>query len=67
MTGRQRQILTLVAQGKTKPVIAAEIGLSKRTIEAHRLRMMRTLGLRNSAELAAWFSASDATGSTKLD
>jgi PAS domain S-box-containing protein len=58
VTGRQRQILTLVAQGKTNAAIAAEIGLSKRTIEAHRLRMMRSIGVRNTAELVAWFSAS---------
>ena len=60
VTGRQRQILTLVAQGKTNAVIAAEIGLSKRTVEAHRLRMMRLVGVRNTAELIAWFSASAA-------
>ncbi|RUX99251.1 LuxR family transcriptional regulator [Mesorhizobium sp. M2A.F.Ca.ET.040.01.1.1] len=38
-TGRQHQILTLIAQGKTNAVIAAEIGLSKRTVETHRLRL----------------------------
>ncbi|MGV8855759.1 MAG: LuxR C-terminal-related transcriptional regulator [Devosia sp.] len=58
ITGRQRQILTLVAQGKTNAVIAAEIGLSRRTVEAHRLRMMRTAGVRNTAALVAWFSVS---------
>lgn len=57
MTGRQRQILTLVAQGKTNAVIAAEIGLSRRTVEAHRLRLTRAAGVRNTAELIAWFSA----------
>ena len=58
LTGRQRQILTLVAQGKTNAAIAAEIGLSRRTVEAHRLRLIRATGVRNSAELVAWFSAS---------
>ena len=57
LTGRQRQILTLVAQGKTNAAIAAEIGLSRRTVEAHRLRMMRLVGVRNSAELVSWFFA----------
>ncbi|WDR06988.1 PAS and helix-turn-helix domain-containing protein [Devosia rhodophyticola] len=56
LTGRQRQILTLVAQGKTNAVIATEMGLSRRTIEAHRARLIRTTGVRNSAELTAWFS-----------
>ncbi|WP_230718325.1 LuxR C-terminal-related transcriptional regulator [Martelella mediterranea] len=59
LTGRQRQILTLVSQGKTNAAIAAEIGLSPRTVEAHRLRLTRTLGLANSAELLAWFLNSE--------
>lgn len=57
LTDRQRQILTLVAQGKTNAAIASEIGLSRRTVEAHRLRLTRAVGVRNSAELVAWFSA----------
>lgn len=56
LTGRQRQILTLVAQGKTNAAIAEEVGLSRRTIEAHRLRLARSVGVANSAELVAWFS-----------
>jgi PAS domain S-box-containing protein len=59
LTGRQRQILTLVSQGKTNDAIATELGLSRRTIEAHRLRLTRALGVRNSAELLAWFLNSD--------
>ncbi|MCJ8138287.1 helix-turn-helix transcriptional regulator [Falsirhodobacter halotolerans] len=55
LTGRQRQILTLVAQGKTSAVIAEETGLSRRTVEAHRLRLTRAVGVENSAQLIAWF------------
>lgn len=55
ITGRQRQILTLVAQGKTSSAIAEELGLSRRTIEAHRLRLSRSIGVANTAELIAWF------------
>ena len=57
LTGRQRQILALVAQGRTNAEIAAEIGLSQRTVEAHRLRLSRAVGVRNGAELVAWFLA----------
>jgi PAS domain S-box-containing protein len=57
ISDRQKQVLTLVSQGKTNAQIAQEIGLSKRTIEAHRARLMRAYGLRNSAELIAWFAA----------
>ena len=55
LTGRQRQILTLVAQGKTNAAIAQEVGLSARTVQAHRLRLARSAGVANSAELVAWF------------
>lgn len=55
LTGRQRQVLTLVAQGKTNAMIATELGLSPRTVEAHRLRLARSVGVANSAELIAWF------------
>ena len=43
ISDRQKQVLTLVSQGKTNAQIAQEIGLSKRTIEAHRARIMRSL------------------------
>jgi PAS domain S-box-containing protein len=56
LTDRQRQILALVAQGKTNAMIADEVGLSRRTVETHRLRLTRLVGVRNSAELVAWFS-----------
>lgn len=55
LTDRQRQILALVSQGKTNAQIAEETGLSRRTIEAHRARLMKAIGVRNSAELMSWF------------
>lgn len=55
LTDRQLQIVTLVSQGKKNREIAVETNLSQRTIEAHRARMMRTIGVKNSAELVAWF------------
>lgn len=57
ISDRQKQVLTLVSQGKTNVQIAAEIGLSKRTVEAHRARLMRAHSLHNGAELIAWFSS----------
>jgi PAS domain S-box-containing protein len=57
LTGRQRQILALVAKGRTNAEIAGAIGLSQRTVEAHRLRLSRAVGVRNGAELVAWFLA----------
>lgn len=59
LTERQRQILAQVAQGKTNAQIAAETGLSRRTIEAHRARLMKSVGVGNAAELMAWFVSND--------
>lgn len=56
LTDRQRQIVALVAQGKTNAAIAAELALSARTVESHRARIMKAAGLGNAAELVAWFS-----------
>lgn len=56
LTGRQREILMLVSQGYSNERIAEELGLSKRTIEAHRARLMKAIGVHNAAELMAWFN-----------
>ena len=55
-TRRQRQIVALVAQGETNRVIGEEVGVSIRTVEAHRLRTMLAVGVHNTAELVAWLS-----------
>lgn len=51
LTPRQRQILDYLSQGLNSKQIAAELGLSAKTVETHRARMMETLGLRRSSEL----------------
>ncbi len=55
LTDRQQQIVALVSQGKRNAEIATETGLSVRTVESHRARLMKILGVRNAAELSAWF------------
>lgn len=56
LTGRQRQILSLMVLGKTSADIAIELGLSRRSVDTHRLRLRKALGVRNTAELAAWYA-----------
>lgn len=51
LTPRQREILQLFAEGKSAKEIAAAIGLSARTVEDHKYRLMESLGIDNSAEL----------------
>lgn len=55
LTDRQMQIVALIAQGKTSETIAQELGLSRRTIESHRSRLLKAAGLSNSGELVARF------------
>jgi DNA-binding CsgD family transcriptional regulator len=47
LTFRQREILQLVAGGQTTRQIAGLLGISIKTVEAHRLRLMRRLEVDN--------------------
>jgi DNA-binding NarL/FixJ family response regulator len=51
LTRRQRQVLQLVAEGRTMKEIASALGMSTRTAETHKYHMMQTLGCRTTAEL----------------
>ena len=51
MTLRQREILQLLAEGKSAKEIASVLGISPRTVEDHKYRLMESLGIENSAEL----------------
>jgi DNA-binding NarL/FixJ family response regulator len=51
VTPRQREILQLLAKGKSAKEIAAALDLSARTVEFHKYTLMDALGIENSAEL----------------
>lgn len=51
LTGREREVLTAVAAGLQNKEIAARLGISFRTVEAHRESIMRKLGVRSVAAL----------------
>jgi DNA-binding NarL/FixJ family response regulator len=51
LTLRQRQVLTLVAEGMSTKQVAARLGLSVKTVEAHRGAIMTRLGIRDLAGL----------------
>jgi DNA-binding CsgD family transcriptional regulator len=46
LTPREHQILALVTQGATSRAIAQQLGISRRTVEAHRANFLRKLDLR---------------------
>jgi DNA-binding NarL/FixJ family response regulator len=51
LTLRQREVLQLLAEGRSAKEIAASLSISTRTVEFHKYQMMETLGLHTSAEL----------------
>jgi len=51
LTPRQRQVLDRVVVGKVNKVIAAELGLSKKTVEIHRASMMKKMRVKSLPEL----------------
>ena len=51
LTSRQREILQLLAEGRSAKEIASELAISSRTVEFHKYQMMEMNGLRSSAEL----------------
>lgn len=51
VTARQREILELLAEGRSAKEIAEALSISARTVEFHKYQMMGSHGLHNSAEL----------------
>lgn len=52
LTAREREVIYPVAQGKPNKLIAMELGISTRTVEAHRARIFHKMGVKNAVELA---------------
>lgn len=51
LTPRQREILRLLAEGRSAKEIGGTLAISARTVEFHKYQMMETHGLHNNAEL----------------
>jgi FixJ family two-component response regulator len=51
LSGRQREVLQRVLDGKPSRQIAEELDISVKTVEFHRARIMQKLGVRTAAEL----------------
>ena len=54
LTHRQVEILKLIAQGKASKEIAYELGLSPKTVDVHRARIMERLRLNDIASLTLY-------------
>lgn len=51
LTMREAEIVRLLCQGKSNKEVANELGISTRTVENHRARVMRKLGLKSFSDL----------------
>lgn len=51
LTRRERDVLGLIVSGLSSKMIAAELGISMKTVEAHRTSTMQKMQARNAAEL----------------
>lgn len=54
LTLREREVLQLIAAGKSNKEAAALLGISPNTVAVHRANVMATLGLRGTAEMALY-------------
>ena len=52
LTARERDVIHPVAEGKSNKLIAMELGISMRTVEAHRAKIFHKMGVRNAVQLA---------------
>jgi len=51
LTDREREVLKLLAEGRTVRAAAGILGVSAKTVDAHKFNLMRKLGIHNKAEL----------------
>lgn len=54
LSSREVEVLHLIAQGKTNKEIGQTLGISTKTVDNHRTRLMRKLNLHNAAQVARY-------------
>jgi len=67
LTPREREVVYPVAEGKSNKLIAMELGISMRTVEAHRSRIFYKMGVRNAVQLARTVYSQPETVTDKVD
>jgi DNA-binding NarL/FixJ family response regulator len=61
LTARQREVLQLIAEGKSSKEVAQLLNIAVRTVEFHKARLMQELGAHNRTELIKYAIASGIT------
>lgn len=59
LSQREREVMALVVTGLSSKAIARKLGLSHRTVEAHRMHIMHKMGAQNLAELVSLAAAAN--------
>ncbi len=54
LTPREREVVKMIAEGNSAKEIAGVLGLSVKTVEAHKFNLMRKLNIHNKAQLVTW-------------
>ena len=54
LSGRERQVLQLVGEGRSTKAIAVQLGISVKTAESHRARLMKKLDIHETASLVRY-------------
>jgi DNA-binding CsgD family transcriptional regulator len=54
LTGRQREVVQLLAEGKSMKEAANVLNVTPRTVAFHKYRIMEELGIKSSAELVRY-------------
>jgi DNA-binding NarL/FixJ family response regulator len=66
LTGREREVIALIAKGYRTREMAQLLSLSNKTVEKHRANLMRKLGLRSAAAAAAYAITHGLTGGVEV-
>lgn len=68
LTQREQDVMLCIAKGMSNKIIGATLGISQRTVEAHRARIFRKLHIRNAVELAnyVWLTCHPAVASAMV-
>ena len=65
LTTREKDVLARVASGERSKEIAARLGVSPRTVDAHRASIMRKVGVHSVAELVRYHLRQDASAAAR--
>lgn len=68
LTQREQDVMLCIAKGMPNKIIGVTLGISQRTVEAHRARVFRKLQIRNAVELAnyVWLTCHPALASAMV-